>query len=104
MKSMNVIEVFLPLDSGNGEPVEAGRIEAIVNELADCFGGATAFLREPADGLWKGGAALERDRIIIIEVMINEVDEAWWKAYRRQLERQFEQAEILIRVTACNQI
>lgn len=104
LNSMNLIEVFLPLDKGSGAPVNAERIEAIVKELADRFGGATAFTREPADGLWKRSAVVERDRIVIVEVMVSEVDGAWWHSLRRRLEEEFEQQEILIRVTACRQI
>lgn len=101
---MNVIEVFLPLDRGNGMPVEGEQIEAIVKGLADRFGGATAFTREPADGLWKRSSTIEHDRIIIVELMVNDVDETWWKNYRARLQKEFEQDEILIRVTACSRI
>lgn len=103
-KTMKVVEVFLPLDTGGGAPVAVERIEEIVRDLADRFGGATAFTREPADGLWKRAASIERDRIIIIEVMAGSLDEAWWRGYRASLEREFEQTEILIRVTDCGQI
>jgi hypothetical protein len=47
---------------------------------------------------------MERDRIIVVELMVNEVDEDWWKFYRERLEAEFEQEEILIRVTACRKI
>jgi len=101
---MDVVEVFLPLDKGNGIAVEVEQIEAIVKGLADRFGGATAFTREPADGLWKRSSTIERDRIIIVELMMDEVDDAWWKDYRHRLEREFDQEEIMIRVTACRKI
>jgi hypothetical protein len=58
----------------------------------------------PAEGLWQQGATIEKDRILIIEVMVNELDEAWWKDYRGRLEREFEQDEVLIRVTPCQTI
>lgn len=101
---MNVLEIFLPLDKGGGGTAEPEEIERIVHELADRFGGATAFIREPAQGLWKREATIERDRIVIVEVVVRELDEAWWRDYRRQLERDFEQSEIMIRVMPCRLI
>jgi hypothetical protein len=45
--------------------------------------------------------AIERDRIIIVEVVVEEIDELWWHDYRRKLEAEFEQDRILVRVTTC---
>jgi hypothetical protein len=101
---MNVVEVFLPLDSGAGIPIDREVIEGIVRGLADRFGGATAFTREPADGLWKTATTLEPDRIIVIEVVIDEVDDEWWRAYRQRLEGQLDQEQVMIRVTPCRTI
>jgi hypothetical protein len=98
---MQIVEVFLPLETGCGHRIGAEVIKGIINGLADCFGGATAFTRSPADGLWKHGSSLEKDRIVIIEVMVREVDDAWWSGYRRRLEEEFEQDEVMIRVTPC---
>ena len=98
---MNVIEVFLPLDTGRGESIPAEVIEGLVAGLADRFGGATAYTREPAEGLWKRATTIERDRIIVVEVMVEDVDEAWWRDYRQRLEREFEQESVMIRVTTC---
>jgi hypothetical protein len=102
--AMHVVEIFLPLDKGSGAPVAGEMIEGIVKGLADRFGGATAFTREPADGLWKRDAAIERDRIIIVEVVVRELDEGWWKDYQGRLEKDFEQDSIMIRVTPCRLI
>jgi hypothetical protein len=85
-------------------PIAPEASEGIVDELADRFGGATAFTRSPAEGLWKQGSSIQKDRVIIIEVMLANLDVAWWEAYRRQLEHQFEQDVVLIRVTRCQVI
>jgi hypothetical protein len=103
-KPMNIIEIFLPLDTGAGAAVALETIEGLVAGLADRFGGATAFTREPAEGLWKSATAMQRDRIIIVEVMVEEIDEAWWQDYRKRLETEFAQEEIMIRVTPCRKI
>ncbi|MCO6389347.1 hypothetical protein [Aliihoeflea sp. 40Bstr573] len=101
---MQIVEVFLPLDTGSGVPIDPDVIEGIIGGLADRFGGATAFTRAPAEGLWKETGSIEKDRILIIEVMVDELDEAWWKTYRSRLEAEFEQDEVMIRVTSCRTI
>lgn len=101
---MNVIEVFLPLDTGRGEPIGPEVIEGLVAGLADRFGGATAYTREPAEGLWKRATTIERDRIIVVEVMVGDVDQTWWADYRRRLETEFEQESVLIRATLCQML
>lgn len=101
---MQIVEIFLPLDTGKGLPIEPDVIEGLIGGLADRFGGATAFTRAPAEGLWKQDEAVEKDRIIVIEVMVDELDAAWWRDYRSKLESEFEQEEVLIRATPCQKI
>lgn len=101
---MNVVEVFLPLDTGRGEPIPLETIEELVAGLSDRFGGATAYTREPALGLWRRATTIERDRIIVIEVMVDQLDERWWSDYRQLLEREFSQERVLIRATVCRTI
>lgn len=101
---MQIVEVFLPLNTGSGVSIGGDVIDGIIGGLADRFGGATAFTRAPAEGLWKQQAEIQKDRIIIIEVMVAEVDETWWKGYRGRLEAELEQEEVMIRVTPCRTI
>lgn len=101
---MQLVEVFLPLDTGRGDPVGPEAIERIVGDLAERFGGATAFTRAPADGLWKQGATIQKDRVIIVEVLVEEIDDAWWKAYRGRLEAELAQEEVMIRATPCRKL
>jgi hypothetical protein len=101
---MQIVEVFLPLDKGSGARLDAEVIDGIVAGLADRFGGATAFTRSPAEGLWKQQQEVQRDRIVIVEVIVDDVDEAWWKDYRARLEEQLEQEEVLIRATPCRRL
>jgi hypothetical protein len=68
------------------------------DELAEHFGGVTAFNRSPAEGLWKTSEGeRNRDEIVIFEVMADWIDRSWWRAYRAELERRFGQDVILIR-------
>ena len=101
---MQIVEVFLPLDRGDGSPIEPELLEGFVAGLADRFGGATAYSRAPAEGIWKGDDGLERDRVLVVEVMLETLDEEWWSAYRSRLEAELDQEQILIRVTSCRKI
>ena len=44
-----------------------------------------------------GGGDVERDNIAVIEVMTDEIDLPFWQAFRRKLERELSQEEIVIR-------
>ncbi|HYE92005.1 MAG TPA: hypothetical protein VEA38_13330 [Terriglobales bacterium] len=58
----------------------------------------TAYARAPATGLWvPQPGRTTRDDIVVYEVMVEELDRAWWGAYRRALEARFAQDELVIR-------
>ena len=65
--------------------------------MTDKFGGVTSFVRAPGQGLWDSGGDVERDNIAVIEVMTDEIDLPFWQAFRRKLERELSQEEIVIR-------
>ena len=98
---MHLIELFLPCDRGDGTPVGEDELQEVVASLADRFGGATAFTRTPAQGLWKSATAVEEDRIVNVEVMVEDLDMPWWRNYRAALEKQLQQQHVLIRATLC---
>jgi hypothetical protein len=95
----HLIEVFLPLTRGDCSAVESAEIEGLIAGMADRFGGATAYARSPAEGLWQAEGETVRDSIVIVEVMVEDLDRGWWADYRSRLEVAFAQDEILIRVT-----
>ena len=53
----------------------------------------------PAEGLWDDVGDIERDHIVVAEVMTDDIDRTWWSSYRRELEARFRQEEVLFRVT-----
>ena len=70
----------------------------MLNELKDRFGGITFYRNTPAEGLWEDETGKTNyDELIIAEVMIKDLDQEWWKQYKRKLEQIFKQDEILIR-------
>jgi hypothetical protein len=69
-----------------------------MHELTDRFGGVTSYSRAPATGVWeKQPGDREHDDIVVYEVMVDDLDEAWWARYRGQLEQRFGQEELVIR-------
>ena len=95
---MQQIQILLPIYNNEGESFQSDLYSDIKGELVEKFGGLTAYSRSPAKGLWKGDEGkVVKDDIAIYEVMADEIDRDWWKECRLKLEKQFKQAEIIIR-------
>jgi hypothetical protein len=89
-----LIEILLPVTAGE----EARQVvEDVTQTLTNKFGGATAFLRAPGDGAWKGQTGIITDQIIVVEVMAEAVEPEWWRIFRTELEIRLDQEEIVIR-------
>jgi hypothetical protein len=102
---MYIIEIFLPLHDNVGTAFPSSVFTQIRLELANRFGGVTAFVRSPAVGIWKDDEGIaRRDDIVVFEVMADDVDEGWWTSYRRRLEEAFRQDEVLIRATSAQRL
>lgn len=97
---MHLIELLLPLYDNEGRSFAAEEFDGVRDELAEAFGGVTAFRRAPAEGVWKeSDGEVSRDRVVIFEVMADSLDRGWWAEYRAGLERRFRQEVIVIRAT-----
>jgi hypothetical protein len=93
-----LIQLLLPLYDNDGHPFEASEYVKLRGELADRFGGVTAYTRAPARGVWKDDAGgTSRDDIVIFEVMTDTLDRAWWTAFRKELEHRFRQESLIVR-------
>lgn len=102
---MYLVELFLPLRDNEGTAIPRAEFDAVRATLAEVFGGVTAFTRTPASGLWEDdGGVVRRDEVVLFEVMVEHVDHAWWRRYRQELERRFEQDEVLVRATATERL
>jgi len=67
-------------------------------ELAARFSGLTAYLRSPAKGLWTApDGHTEQDDVIMVEVVTDAFDRAWWRAYAVTLAERFGQEAIHLR-------
>jgi hypothetical protein len=97
---MHLIQLLLPLQDNEDQPVANAEFDRVFDELTERFGGVTAYQRSPAEGAWKARpGVVSYDRVVNYEVMVPKLDRAWWKAYRETLEGRFRQEKILIRAT-----
>lgn len=94
---MYLIQLLLPLADNAGQAFGPEPFGEVRRELAARFGGLTAFTRAPAEGLWQSGEGVARDDVVVMEVMADDLDAAWWAAYRHELETRFAQDAIVIR-------
>ncbi len=94
---MHLIQILLPLKDNQGHPFPGEAYAKVRGELAERFGGITAFTRAPAEGVWKEGSRTSRDDIVVFEIMASALDRPWWERYRADLERRFQQEAIVVR-------
>ena len=96
-----LIELFIPLLDANGNPFPEDWHRGISDQLNERFGGVTIYQRAPATGMWKQSKEhTETDKLVIFEVIADELELAYWKPFKKQLEEQFVQESILIRSSA----
>ena len=102
---MHLVQILLPLYDNHGSAFGREPFDRVRRELTDRFGGVTAYLRSPASGAWKEeGGRVERDEVVILEVMDRDLDREWWADYRRALEERFRQDEVMIRAMQTEQL
>lgn len=94
---MHLIQIILPLYDNDGRSLPRELFAQVREHLVGRFGGVTAFTRAPAEGLWRDGGQVQRDDVLLYEVMAGALERPWWAAYRRELETKFRQQEIVIR-------
>ena len=101
----HLVQILLPLHMRDGTSVPQETFARVRVELTERFGGVTAYSRSPATGMWKSpDADIERDQVIMVEVVVEFFDREWWARYREQLEQWFDQEEVHARAIAIEQI
>jgi hypothetical protein len=94
---MHLIQLLLPLRDNAGGSYEDHLFKSINASLVEVFGGVTAFSLSPAKGTWINADHEKRDDVIVVEVMAETLDRAWWQSFRERLEAEMDQAEIVVR-------
>jgi hypothetical protein len=94
-----LIQLLLP---AGGAPSADGRAS---RRNAEGVGGTiqrlTAYLRSPAKGLWTApDGDTEQDDVVMVEVVTETFDRAWWRAYAITLAKRFRQESIHVRAVA----
>ncbi|HYF58058.1 MAG TPA: hypothetical protein VEA81_03785 [Burkholderiaceae bacterium] len=96
---MYLVHILLPWQPDGDQAMQQQRFARERDELVRRFGGVTAYSRAPAKGLWRDdeSGVVVPDDIVVLEVMTPTLDESWWADHRADLERRFEQDEIVVR-------
>jgi hypothetical protein len=93
-----LVQLLLPVYDNDGVAVAENEFTTVRRELTERFGGVTAYVRSPAAGLWKrGDGKVDRDDVVMVEVMAASLDRTWWGQYRELLEQRFRQETIVLR-------
>ncbi|HUO93813.1 MAG TPA: hypothetical protein VMU22_12865 [Rhizomicrobium sp.] len=95
--NMELVQILLPIEDNDGKPFPEDVLRRIQHELSDRFGGLTAYERAPAKGVWRHGESQHRDEVVILEVMVETVEVAWWRSFRARVEAELHQKELVIR-------
>jgi hypothetical protein len=97
----HLVQILLPTHTRDGAAVAPEQFARVRVEMTERFGGVTAYSRSPATGLWMNeDETIERDQVIMVEVVAKDFDREWWASYRKQLETRFDQEEIHARALA----
>jgi len=91
-----LIQLLLPT-TGKDDAI-AEHLAETRRELTDKFTGLTAYLRSPAKGWWLSPEGrTESDDVVMVEVVTDAFDRAWWRAYADTLAQRFQQDAIHVR-------
>lgn len=102
---MFLVQFLLPLYDNSGQRFGTDRFAKVSDELTESHGGVTAYMRSPAHGAWKEPTGeVDRDDVVMFEVMVERLDREWWAAYRKKLEKRFSQEALIVRATACERL
>jgi hypothetical protein len=94
---MVLIQLLLPVSGAAGGDGMALLAETR-RELADQFNGLTAYLRSPAKGWWTApDGRTEQDDVVMVEIVTETFDRAWWRTYLAMLTARFDQESIHVR-------
>ena len=95
---MELFQIFLPLSDNHGTRFPFRKFEQVKEHLVKQFGGVTAFLNSPGEGVWRESPKnFVKDDVVTFEVMSERLDRDWWTAYKEELKKDFRQEELVVR-------
>jgi len=89
-----LIQLFLPLTNSRSADK---KLKALEQKLIKNFGGLSIYAQNPVFGSWREKGQLEKDKMMVFEVIVSVLDQEFWKELKSSLKKQFRQKEILIR-------
>jgi hypothetical protein len=96
---MYLIQVLLPVTTAEG-PVGEALLIRTRDELVAAYGGVTAYLHTPAQGVWTGpSGGRDYDQMVLVEVLTPRLERPWWRSYAVTLAQRFQQDVIHVRAT-----
>ena len=100
---MVLIQLLLPttFPGGTASQDATAALADTRRELAETFDGLTAYVRSPAKGIWTASDGhTEQDDVVMVEVVTERFDRAWWRTYSAKLAQRFAQDEMHVRAVA----
>ena len=95
---MVLIQLLLPTQQANRATDHLALLAQTRQELAARFKGLTAYVRAPAKGLWTApDGHMEQDDVVMVEVVTEAFNRAWWRTYAATLAARFGQDTIHVR-------
>lgn len=96
---MFLIQLLLPIRLPDPAVSATTALADTRRELTQKFNGSTAYVRSPAKGLWTApDGEVEQDEVVMVEVVAETLDRAWWRSYADLLATRFQQQVIHVRV------
>jgi hypothetical protein len=69
-KRIRGIDIYLPLDYNDGEPIPVSKFASVEDELLSRFGGVTSMQRRfPLHGMWLSGTEIYYDEVVVFSAM-----------------------------------
>ena len=94
---MVLIQLLLPA-TGVARADGVAPLAQTRRELAERFNGLTAYLRSSAKGSWTApDGHTEQDDVVMVEIVTETFDRAWWRTYAATLAARFDQESIHVR-------
>lgn len=95
---MYLVQLLLPVHDNDGHTFAPELFDEVRTELTARYGGLTAYVRSPAEGAWRDQQGdISRDDVVIVEVMCQTLDRAYWGDVRERLKQRFRQQELIVR-------
>lgn len=98
------IDIYVPLDYNDGQPVPESKYISLQQELLSRFGGVTSVQRQfPLQGVWQSGSEIYHDRVVVFSAMdFGSATQLECLRYlgrlKIRLKKKFDQLELLITV------